>query len=137
VGSVGTFCAIGLYTCGDGTPLFLQIKEAGKSVLERLRLGPKFKIHQGMRVVEGQRIMQAASDSFLGWTEDIGSHRQFYVRQLKNRRLGSVADLVEEQALMDYARLCGRTLARAHARSGDAAVLSGYMGKRAVLDDAL
>jgi uncharacterized protein (DUF2252 family) len=135
VGSVGTFCAIGLFMCGDGTPLFLQIKEAGKSVLERL--GPKYKSHQGMRVVEGQRIMQAASDSFLGWTEDTASHRQFYVRQLKNRRLGSVADLVEEQALMDYARLCGRTLARAHARSGDAAVLSGYMGKRAVLDDAL
>src|SRR5262249_326980 len=66
VGSVGTFCAVGLYMCGDGTPLFLQIKEAGKSVLERL--APKFKAHQGQRVVEGQRVMQAASDVFLGWT---------------------------------------------------------------------
>ena len=64
VGSVGTFCAIGLYMCGDGTPLFLQIKEAGKSVLERL--APKFKGHQGQRVVEGQRVMQAASDVFPG-----------------------------------------------------------------------
>jgi uncharacterized protein (DUF2252 family) len=135
VGSVGTFCAIGLYLCGDGTPLFLQIKEAGDSVLERL--GPKFKGHQGQRVVEGQRIMQAASDLFLGWTEDPASHRHFYVRQLKNRRLGSVSELVEERALASYARLCGRTLARAHARSADPAVLAGYMGKRGVLDDAL
>ena len=81
VGSVGTFCAIGLYMCGDGTPLFLQIKEAGKSVLERL--APKFKGHQGQRVVEGQRVMQAASDIFLGWTEDVASRRHFYVRHLK------------------------------------------------------
>ena len=135
VGSVGTFCAIGLFMCGDGTPLFLQIKEAGKSVLERL--GQKFKGHQGQRVVEGQRIMQASSDIFLGWTEDEASNRQFYVRQLKNRRLGSISELVEEQALASYARLCGRTLARAHARSADAAVLAGYMGKRDVFDEAL
>jgi len=135
VGSVGTFCAIGLYMCGDGTPLFLQIKEASKSVLERL--GPKFKGHQGQRVVEGQRIMQAASDIFLGWTEDVASRRHFYVRQLKNRRLGSIGELVEGEALASYARLCGRTLARAHARSADPAVLAGYMGKRDVLDDAL
>jgi uncharacterized protein (DUF2252 family) len=135
VGSVGTFCAIGLYMCGDGTPLFLQLKEAGKSVLERL--GPKYNGHQGQRVVEGQRVMQASSDIFLGWTEDPASNRQFYVRQLKNRRLGSVGELVEEEALASYARLCGRTLARAHARSSDPAVLAGYMGKRDVLDDAL
>jgi uncharacterized protein (DUF2252 family) len=135
VGSVGTFCAIGLYTCGDGTPLFLQIKEAGKSVLERL--APKFNGHQGQRVVEGQRVMQAASDVFLGWTEDTASHRHFYVRQLKNRRLGSIGELVEEQALASYARLCGRTLARAHARSADPAVLAGYMGKGDVFDSAL
>src|SRR5882724_7541342 len=135
VGSVGTFCAIGLYMCGDGTPLFLQIKEAGKSVLERL--APKFNGHQGQRVVEGQRVMQAASDVFLGWTEDTASHRYFYVRQLKNRRLGSVGELVEEQALASYAQLCGRTLARAHARSADPAVLAGYMGKSDALDSAL
>ena len=135
VGSVGTFCAVGLYTCGDGSPLFLQIKEANKSVLERL--APKFKGHQGQRVVEGQRVMQAASDLFLGWTEDAASHRQFYVRQLKNRRLGSIGGLVEERALESYAQLCGRTLARAHARSADAAVLAGYMGKGGVFDDAL
>jgi uncharacterized protein (DUF2252 family) len=135
VGSVGTFCAIGLYMCGDGTPLFLQLKEASTSVLEGL--GPKFQGHQGQRVVEGQRVMQAASDIFLGWTEDDVSHRQFYVRQLKNRRLGSISDLVEGEALASYACLCGRTLARAHARSADPAALAGYMGRRGVLDDAL
>jgi uncharacterized protein (DUF2252 family) len=135
VGSVGTFCAVGLFMTDDGAPLFLQIKEAGKSVLECL--GPKFKGHPGQRVVEGQRMMQAASDVFLGWTEDPASGRHFYVRQLKNRRLGSVSELVEEQALVSYARLCGRTLARAHARSADPAMLAGYMGKNGVLDDAL
>jgi hypothetical protein len=135
VGSVGTFCAIGLFVSGDGAPLFLQIKEANNSVLERL--GPKFDGHQGRRVVEGQRVMQAASDIFLGWTQDEEAGRQFYVRQLKNRRLGSIGELVEEQALLPYARLCGHTLARAHARSADAAVLAGYMGKGEVIDEAL
>jgi uncharacterized protein (DUF2252 family) len=135
VGSVGTFCAIGLFTSGEGAPLFLQVKEAGKSVLECL--GPKFNGHPGRRVVEGQHIMQAASDIFLGWTQDEASGRHFYVRQLKNRRLGSISELVEENALINYARLCGRTLARAHARSGDPAALAGYMGKSGEFDDAL
>ena len=135
VGSVGTFCAIGLFTSGDGAPLFLQIKEAGQSVLTRL--GPKFGGHPGRRVVEGQRTMQAASDLFLGWTEDDASNRHFYLRQLKNRRLGSISELVEETALVNYARLCGRTLARAHARSADPAILAGYVGKNDAFDDAL
>src|SRR5262249_26784256 len=100
-------------------------------------LGPRFDGHQGQRVVEGQRVMQAASDVFLGWTEDPTSNRHFYVRQLKNRRLGSISELVEGEALASYARLCGRTLARAHARSADPAVLAGYMGKTDVFDDAL
>jgi uncharacterized protein (DUF2252 family) len=135
VGSVGTFCAVGLFMTGDGAPLFLQIKEAGKSVLECL--APKFKGHPGQRVVEGQRMMQAASDIFLGWTEDDESGRQFYVRQLKNRRLGSIGEVVEENALPHYAQLCGRTLARAHARSADPAVIAGYLGKSGAMDDAL
>ena len=135
VGSVGTFCAIGLFTSGGGAPLFLQVKEAGKSVLECL--GPKFNGHPGRRVVEGQHIMQAASDVFLGWTQDEASPRHFYVRQLKNRRLGSIGELVEENAVANYAHLCGRTLARAHARSADPAVLAGYMGKSGAFDDAL
>jgi uncharacterized protein (DUF2252 family) len=135
VGSVGTFCAVGLFTTGDGAPLFLQVKEAGRSVLERL--GSKFNGHPGRRVVEGQRTMQAASDIFLGWTQDEASGRHFYVRQLKNRRLGSISELVEEGAVVDYARLCGRTLARAHARSADPAALAGYMGKSGAFDDAI
>jgi uncharacterized protein (DUF2252 family) len=135
VGSVGTFCAVSLFTSGDGAPLFLQFKEARKSALECL--GPKYTGHPGRRVVEGQRAMQAASDIFLGWTEDAVSGRHFYVRQLKNRRLGSIGELVEEQALTNYARLCGRTLARAHARSGDAAMIAGYMGKNDTMADAL
>jgi Uncharacterized protein conserved in bacteria (DUF2252) len=81
--------------------------------------------------------MQAASDIFLGWTADEASGRQFYVRVLKNRRLGAASKIAEQEALSDYARLCGRTLARAHARSGDAAVISGYMGKSRAFDDAL
>jgi len=80
--------------------------------------------------------MQAASDIFLGWTQDEASARHFYIRQLKNRRLASISELVEENALINYARLCGRTLARAHARSGDPAVLAGYMGKSGAFDDA-
>jgi Uncharacterized protein conserved in bacteria (DUF2252) len=135
VGSVGTFCAIGLFLSHDGAPLFLQIKEAGKSVLECL--APPFRGHPGRRVVEGQRTMQAASDVFLGWTEDEASGRHFYVRQLKNRRLGSIAEIVEENAIVHYGELCGRTLARAHARSADPAVLAGYMGKSGAFDDAL
>jgi uncharacterized protein (DUF2252 family) len=135
VGSVGTFCAVGLFISGDGDPLFLQMKEACASVLECL--APKFKGHPGQRVVEGQRVMQAAADLFLGWTEDPKSGRYFYVRHLKNRRLGSIGEIVEERALIDYARLCGRTLARSHARSADPAVIAGYMGKSEAMDDAL
>ena len=135
VGSVGTFCAIGLFVSDDGAPLFVQLKEAGRSVLECL--APKFNGHPGRRVVEGQRTMQAASDIFLGWTEDEASQRYFYVRQLKNRRLGSVAEVVAENALVHYGELCGRTLARAHARSADPALLAGYMGKSDAFDDAI
>ena len=112
---MGTFCAIGLFTSGDGAPLFLQVKQAGKSVLECL--GPKFNGHPGRRVVEGQHIMQAASDVFLGWTQDEASARHFYVRHLKNRRLGSISELVEENALINYARLCGQMLALDRAES--------------------
>jgi uncharacterized protein (DUF2252 family) len=136
VGSVGTYCAIGLLMTHDGYPLFLQIKEALPSVLERLQ-GKPWQGQQGARVVAGQRIMQAATDMFLGWTTDPASGRQFYVRHLKNRRLGSISELLETKSLPQYAILCGRTLARAHARSADAAVLSGYMGKRDVFDDAI
>ena len=137
VGSVGTFCAIGLFMTADGEPLFLQVKQALPSVLEKIAAPPPDLVQQGCRVVEGQRAMQAASDIFLGWTEEPKTSRHFYVRQLKNRRLGSLGQVLEGKALEAYANLCGRTLARAHARSGDPALLAGYMGKSDVFDDAL
>jgi uncharacterized protein (DUF2252 family) len=137
VGSVGTFCCITLLLTGDDEPLFLQLKQAMRSVLERLGGKLKYDGHQGRRVVEGQRMMQAASDIFLGHAEDQTTGRQFYVRTLKNRRLGGISEISEEGALSSYAQLCGKTLARAHARSGDPAAIAGYMGKSEVFDDAI
>lgn len=137
VGSVGTFCCVGLFMTDDNEPLFLQIKQAQRSVLERLGGKLGYKGNQGRRVVEGQQMMQAASDIFLGATQDDASGRQFYIRTLKNRRLGGISELTEGDSLSDYAQLCGRTLARAHARSGDPATISGYIGKSEVLDDAI
>jgi uncharacterized protein (DUF2252 family) len=137
VGSVGTFCCITLFLTGDNEPLFLQIKQALHSVLERLGGNLEYKGPQGRRVVQGQQMMQAASDIFLGYTKDEDSGREFYVRTLKNHRLGSISEISEGEALSDYARLCGRTLARAHARSGDPAAIAGYSGKSEVLDDAI
>ena len=137
VGSVGTICVVGLFLNGDGEPLFLQVKQAQRSVLERLSPKLAYRGPQGRRVVEGQRMMQAASDIFLGWTTDERLGIDFYVRILKNRRLGGVSQLAEQEALSEYARLCGRTLARSHARTGEAAVIAGYMGRSGVFDDAL
>jgi uncharacterized protein (DUF2252 family) len=137
VGSVGTFCCVALFMTGDNEPLFLQIKQAMHSVLERLGGKLAYKGNQGRRVVEGQVMMQAASDIFLGPTQDETSGRQFYVRTLKNRRLGGVSEISEGESLSDYAELCGRTLARAHARSGEPAAIAGYMGKGEVFDDAI
>jgi uncharacterized protein (DUF2252 family) len=139
VGSVGTYCAIGLFATEDGQPLFLQLKEARASVLAplALRTSAAFCATQGKRVVNGQRVMQASSDLFLGWGRDRESGRQFYVRHLKNRRLDSVAELMERHALPSYAELCGRVLARAHARTADPAVVSGYLGKGGAFDDAM
>jgi uncharacterized protein (DUF2252 family) len=137
VGSVGTFCCVALFMTGDNEPLFLQVKQAQHSVLERLGGKLGYKGNQGRRVVEGQQMMQAASDIFLGATRDAASGRDFYVRTLKNRRLGGVSELSEGKDLSDYAQLCGRTLARAHARSGEPAMIAGYMGKSDVMDEAI
>ncbi|HWG05879.1 MAG TPA: DUF2252 family protein, partial [Beijerinckiaceae bacterium] len=137
VGSVGTFCCVGLFESEDSEPLFLQVKQAQRSALERLGPDHVFHGHQGQRVVEGQRMMQAATDIFLGWTQDDASGRQFYIRTLKNRRLGGISEIAEAGALSDYAQLCGRTLARAHARTGDPATIAGYMGSSDEFDDAL
>jgi uncharacterized protein (DUF2252 family) len=137
VGSVGTFCCVALLVTGDNEPFFLQLKQAMHSALERLGGKLTYDGHQGRRVVEGQRMMQAASDIFLGYTEDEATGRQFYVRTLKNRRLGGISEISEEGALANYAQLCGKTLARAHARSGEPAAIAGYMGKSEVFDDAI
>lgn len=136
VGSVGTFCAVGLMVTADGDQIVLQLKQAWDSVVAPLGAPPPAGAHAGKRVVDGQRALQAASDIFLGWTQD-RQGRQFYMRQLKNRRLGSIGEVIEGKALAAYATLCGRTLARAHARTGDAAMIDGYIGASDVLDRAL
>ncbi len=135
VGSVGTRCYIMLF---DGShaedPLFLQIKQAEASVLEPY--AGKSKHHnRGRRVVAGQRLVQSASDIFLGWTSEGGN--DYYVRQLRDMK--GTADLESMSAgdLIDYAGLCGWVLARAHARSGDAAAIAGYLGKCDAFDEAL
>jgi uncharacterized protein (DUF2252 family) len=126
IGSVGTFCAIGLFTDADGHPLLLQIKEAQDSVLAPYA-GASVFASQGERVVVGQRMLQAASDIFLGWTTPPHQNRHFYVRRLKDSRLAAVGQTMEA-SMGFFAELCGRTLARAHARSGDAAAIAGYIG---------
>jgi uncharacterized protein (DUF2252 family) len=129
IGSVGTLCAIGLFASGDGAPLLLQVKEAQDSVLAPFTGGPAPR-RQGERVVTGQRRLQAQSDMFLGWTEAPIDGRFFYVRRLKDSRLADIGALLEAEMLPFAAVLTGRTLARAHGRTGDAAVLSGYMSGR-------
>ena len=123
VGSVGTRCWLALFVGGDNDdPLFLQIKQAEASVLERFTSKSTLNNH-GQRVVEGQRIMQAASDIFLGWQRldaPEGGTRDFYVRQLWDWKFSAVVDTMEPEVLEIYAGMCAWTLARAHARSGDA-----------------
>jgi uncharacterized protein (DUF2252 family) len=135
VGSVGTFCAIGLFVANDGSPLLLQIREAQASVLAPFAGASDYANH-GERVVVGQRMMQAAADVFLGWTRSQVNGRYFYVRRLKDSRLANISAMLEE-ALPFYAKLCGRTLARAHARAGDAMAFSGYMGGDSEFDKAI
>src|SRR5271157_880784 len=135
VGSVGTFCAIGLFVADDGSPLLLQIKEAQESVLAPFAGASDYANH-GQRVVVGQRMMQAATDVFLGWTQSQVNGRYFYVRRLKDPRLANLGALFEE-TLPYYAKLCGHTLARAHTRAGDAVALSGYMGEDSEFDKAI
>ncbi len=136
VGSVGTFCAIGLFTTADGAVLLLQLKEAQASVLAPFA-GPSPYHNHGLRVVAGQRIMQAVTDPFLGWTRDDGDDRPCYVRQLKDSRMAMLGETLADTALGAHAQLCGRALARAHARSQDAARLWGYMGASGAFDAAI
>lgn len=135
VGSVGTLCAVALLMAAGDDPLFIQIKEARPSVLETY-LGRSNYPNHGQRVVMGQHLMQAASDIFLGWTHGQGK-RHFYLRQLRDMKIKPIVELFKPVDLFDYAGLCSWTLARAHARSGDPAMIAGYMGKSEVFDKAL
>ena len=140
VGSVGTRAWIALLLGRDEEdPLFIQIKEAEESVLERF-VGRSTYSNHGQRVVAGQRLMQAASDIFLGW-ERIegfdGNQRDFYVRQLRDWKGSFDVETMLPSGLALYAKMCGWTLPRAHARSGDRIAISGYLGKSDVFDRAI
>jgi uncharacterized protein (DUF2252 family) len=140
VGSVGTRCYVVLMVGRDQKdPLFLQVKEAQASVLERF-LGVSEHKHHGQRVVMGQKLMQAASDIFLGWVrvkDPDGSPHDYYVRQLHDWKGGADVERLRVTGTTLYARLCGATLARAHARWGDRIAIASYLGKGDVFDRAI
>ena len=136
VGSVGTRCAMALML-GETTaaPLFLQVKEAEESVLAPYLRASRYE-HQGHRVVAGQRLMQATSDIFLGWATG-PEGRYFYVRQLRDMKGSANVPEMDKTMLRAYAELCGMTLARAHARSGDRVAIAAYLGKGDSFDRAM
>ncbi len=136
VGSVGTRCAIVLCLGGaeGDDPLFMQIKEAGPSVLEPY-LGASPHANHGERVVVGQRMMQAASDIFLGWSTFNGM--DFYARQLRDMKLSAEVETMVPVGFTAYVQLCATTLARAHARTSDPAKISGYLGSKDTFDRAI
>jgi uncharacterized protein (DUF2252 family) len=140
IGSVGTQCWVMLLLGKDERDaLFLQLKEAQASVLEPL-LSRSAMANHGQRVVEGQRLSQAVSDIFLGWTrtrDPGGSTRDFYVRQLRDWKVSLDLDRIRPNGLAIYGRWCGATLARAHARSGDRLALTSYLGKSGAFDKAV
>ncbi|MFJ7905466.1 DUF2252 domain-containing protein [Kitasatospora sp. NPDC096204] len=136
VGSVGTRCHIGLFLGrAGGEPLFLQVKEAERSVLEPY-LAPSLHRHQGRRVVAGQRRLQAVGDIFLGWATGPGG-REFYWRQLRDMKGSAVVDGMPVDLLDRYAELCGSTLAHGHARTGDRIAVAAYLGSGDVFDRAI
>ena len=136
VGSVGTLCAIALLMASDDDPLFLQFKEANASVLEPYAGASEYKNH-GQRVVVGLRFMQAASDVLLGWSHGELRGRDFYLRQLRDMKMSIIMEAMDRDTLKYYAKVCGRVLARAHARSADPAIIAGYMGNSAIFDEAV
>ncbi len=140
VGSVGTRAWIVLLVGRDeGDPLFLQVKEAQRSVLEPYAAASAYS-HQGERVVQGQRLVQAASDILLGWVTARGldgEARDFYVRQLWDMKGSARVERMDARALSAYAEICGTTLAHAHARSGDRIAIAAYLGKGEVFDRAM
>jgi uncharacterized protein (DUF2252 family) len=135
VGSVGTRCYVHLLLAEDDDPLFLQSKEARRSVLESPRGKSRF-AHQGFRVVAGQRLMQSASDIFLGWFRSEHGH-DYYVRQFRDMKVTAEPESFKASNLESYAIMCGWALARAHAKAGDASMISGYLGSKDTMDEAL
>jgi uncharacterized protein (DUF2252 family) len=137
VGSVGTRAFIVLLQGRDAQdPLFLQIKEATASVLEPYVGKSRYRQH-GERVVQGQRMMQAASDIYLGWTKGLDVRRHFYWRQLRDMKGSALVETMTPVGLTFYARICGWTLARAHARSGDPVAISEYLGDSDAFDESI
>jgi uncharacterized protein (DUF2252 family) len=137
VGSVGTRAFIVLLQGRDAhDPLFLQIKEATASVLEE-HLGKSRYDQHGERVVQGQRMMQAASDIYLGWTKGLDVNRHYYWRQLRDMKGSVLVELMTPLGLTFYARICGWTLARAHARSGDPVAIAAYLGASEAFDKSI
>jgi uncharacterized protein (DUF2252 family) len=135
VGSVGTRCYVVLLLAAPDDPLFLQVKEARPSVLERYT-GHAPVPHNGQRVVVGQRLMQGASDIFLGWSRGPRG-RDFYIRQLRDMKVAPVLEYMTPQQMKKYATLCGLALARAHDKAGDAAMIAGYLGSIDHFDEAI
>ena len=135
IGSVGTRCFAALFFSAENHPLLLQFKEACPSVLAPYA-GKSIYENQGQRVVTGQRLMQSSSDIFLGWTRG-REGRSFYVRQMRDMKMSAPVEGATAAQFKMYAELCGRTLARAHAKSGDAALISGYLGKSDTFDRAI
>jgi uncharacterized protein (DUF2252 family) len=135
VGSVGTWCGIALLLASEKDPLFLQIKEARASVLEAFA-GKSIYPNHGQRVVNGCRLMQAASDVFLGWTTG-PTGRHFYIRQLKDVKIKILVETFNRSAIMQYAKVCGWALAHAHASTGEPTAISGYLGKGDKFDQAI
>jgi len=137
VGSVGTRAFIVLLQGRDATdPLFLQIKEATASVLEPYIGKSRYRQH-GERVVQGQRMMQAASDIYLGWTKGVDVSRHFYWRQLRDMKGSADPETMAPVGLTFYAGICGWTLARAHARSGDPVAIAEYLGESDAFDTSI
>lgn len=135
VGSVGTFCSVLLMMASDNDPLFLQVKQANPSVLEAYA-GKSAHPNHGQRVVIGCQLMQSASDLFLGWTQgEYGRH--FYLRQLRDMKIKMLVEAYTQSVMLHYSELCGWCLARAHARSGEPAKISGYLGKSDAFDEAI
>jgi uncharacterized protein (DUF2252 family) len=135
IGSVGTRCAVVLLMAGAHDPLLLQVKEARASVLGPYASKSRYR-NEGERVVTGQRMLQSASDVFLGWASD-GQGHDFYFRQLRDMRMKIDVEGMARQDWFEYVQLCGWVLARAHARTGDPARIAGYLGKTSAFDEAI